>query len=52
MGWLLDALTDWIWTEFVERMSRGKPRWVWVLWALSPALVVALLFGVLWLSFR
>lgn len=50
MGWLVDFVTDWFWIEFVERMSRGKPWWVWALWALSPLIAVVLIFGALWIA--
>jgi hypothetical protein len=52
VGWLFDIITDWLWIEFVDRISQGKPWWVWALWACSPVMVVGLLFGAFWLSLR
>lgn len=52
MGWIIEAAIDWFWLGFVERMSKGKPWWVSAFWALSPILVVGVLFGALWLLFR
>jgi hypothetical protein len=52
VSWLFDFVTDLFWVEFVSRMSRGKPWWVWALWALSPIIVIGLLLGTLWLVLR
>ncbi|HEX8192159.1 MAG TPA: hypothetical protein VF552_04600 [Allosphingosinicella sp.] len=52
MGWIIEAAVDWFWIGFVERMSKGKPRWVWALWAFSPLLVAGLLLAVLWFVLR
>jgi hypothetical protein len=52
VGWLFDIITDWLWIELVDRISQGKPWWVWALWACSPVMVVGLLFGAFWLSLR
>lgn len=49
MGWLIEFAVDWLWLGFVERMSKGKPWWVWTFWALSPLLAVAALVALLWL---
>jgi RsiW-degrading membrane proteinase PrsW (M82 family) len=40
LGWIIEAAIDWFWVGFVERMSKGKPWWVFVL---------AALFGIGWL---
>lgn len=49
MGWIMEAAIDWFWVGFVQRVSKGKPWWVWTLWALSPVFLVAALFGIGWL---
>lgn len=52
MGWIIDAVIDGFWVGLVERMSRGKPRWVWALWALSPLFLLGALVAALWLLLR
>jgi hypothetical protein len=52
MGWILEAAIDWFWLGFVERRSKGKPRWVWAFWAVSPLIAVGVPLAALWLLFR
>lgn len=52
MGWLAEVAVEWFWIGMVERMSKGRPWWVWAFWALSPLLAVAALLGLLWLLVR
>lgn len=52
MGWIIEAAVNWFWIGFVERMSEGKPWWVWLFWILSPFLVFAALAALLWLLLR
>lgn len=52
MGWIVDAAIDWFWVGFVERMSKGKPWWVWSLWALSPLFLLGVAIASLWLLLR
>ncbi len=49
MGWLIEFVIEGLWIGFADRMSRGRPWWVWILWWLLPVLVVAALFGLAWL---
>ena len=48
MGWLIEAAIDWFWVGFVERMSKGRPWWVWVFWLLSPVLALLAVGGLVW----
>lgn len=52
MGYLLNLLADVLWIDFVERMSNGKPWWVWALLAVLPFVVIIVLLGLLWFAFR
>lgn len=49
VGWIFDIAAEWFWVGFVLRMSRGKPWWVRMLWALSPIIFLAALIGGIWL---
>jgi hypothetical protein len=51
MSWLLDIAVEWFWIGLVERMSEGKPWWVWAFRALAPVWIVAPLFALGWLLF-
>ena len=46
---ILEALIDWFFIGFVEKVSKGRPAWVWLLAILSPLILLALLGGALYL---
>ncbi|HEX9954341.1 MAG TPA: hypothetical protein VGB48_03890 [Allosphingosinicella sp.] len=50
MGWLFEALIDWLSGGFAARLSEGKPWWVWLFWMLLPLLVLAALVSLVWWS--
>lgn len=52
MGWIVEAAINWFWIGFVERMSKGKPWWVWAVSMLSPLLLFAALVGLVWILLR
>lgn len=52
MGWIIEAAIHWFWIGFVERMSNGKPWWVWAFWLLSPVLILGVLISALWFLLR
>jgi hypothetical protein len=45
VDWIIEIATA-CWPEFVDWASKGRPWWVWTLWALSPLFVLAAFFGI------
>jgi len=49
---LLWDIVDELWSLFADAMSRGRPWWVWALWALAPIILLGLAFGAIALMLR
>lgn len=49
MGWIIEAITTWIWIDVIEALGRGKPWWVKALLIVSPVFILAALVGLVWL---
>lgn len=49
MGFVFDFIIDVIWISIVDAIAKDRPWWVWALVAISPLLLIALLFGLVYL---